>query len=44
MIADKLDGDEKEWNFDNDINEDYQNKMVVWKVDINQGVVINFWY
>lgn len=44
MIADNQDGDEKEFKYDNDINEDDQNKVIVSQVDIRQGVVTDIWY
>lgn len=44
MIADNQDGDEKEFKFDHETNNDDQKKMVVSQVDINQGVVTDVWY
>ena len=44
MMAKNQDGDEKEFKFDNETNNDDQKKMVMSQVDINQGVVIDIWY
>ena len=41
MIVDNQDGDEKEFRFDTESNEDDQKKMIVSQVDINDGVVID---
>ena len=41
IIANNQDGNEKEFKFDNETNEDDQNKMVVSQVDIGQGAVTN---
>ena len=39
MIANNQDGNEKEFKFDDETNENDQKKMVISQVDINQGVV-----
>ena len=44
MIADNQDGNEKEFNFDNETDEDDKKRMVVSQFDINQGVVMDVWY
>ena len=44
MIANNHDGNEKEFKFDSETNEDDQNKMIVSQVDIGQGVVTNVRY
>ena len=44
MIAKNQDGDEKDFTFNTETNEDDQKKMVVSQVDINQGVITYVWY
>ena len=44
MITNNQDGNEKEFKFDDEMNEDDQKQMIVSQVDINQGVVTDVWY
>ena len=44
MIVDNQDGNKKGFKFNNDINKDDQNKMIVSQVYIGQGVLRDVWY
>ena len=45
IIVDNQDGDQKEFKFDNEIDEkDQKKKIVISQVDIDQVVVTDVWY
>ena len=44
MIVDNQVEDEKEFRFDNWMNENNQKKMIVSQVDIGRGIITDIWY